>query len=190
MIDSAAPSSNELAVGVSGHRKLCSDPRVGHYVHARCVALLGHLSALAEAQGTQLVAYSALATGADTLFAQAALGLGVPLVGVIPFADYPDDFEGEDRTQFERLRSLCREVHTLRRRSRSDQAYLEGGRWVVNHTDILIAVWNGLPAAGKGGTGDIVEFARSKQQMVLRIDPRAAPLPESAVAAAPVRRRA
>lgn len=163
--------AESLTVGVTGHRKLGDDPRTIWYVHAQCVRILDRLRELADLKGTKLIAYSALAIGADQIFAHGALGLGLPLVGVIPFEDYPNDFEGKDRVEFERLLNLCREVHRLRRKQRSKDAYLAVGKWTVDQTDYLVAVWNGLPAAGKGGTGDIVEYARKKGKPVFVIDP-------------------
>jgi hypothetical protein len=161
----------KMKVGITGHRKLGDDPRVFWHARASCVLILDRLRELARLQGTELVAYSALAIGADQLFAEAALSLGLPLVGVIPFEDYPRDFEGDDRKQFEMLLGFCREVHWLRRKRRSNEAYLALGKWMVDNTDHLVAVWNGLAAAGKGGTGDIVEYACKKGRSVIRIDP-------------------
>jgi hypothetical protein len=165
-----------IKVGVTGHRKLGENPVVPCFVHAQCVLLLERLRELARLRHAGLVAYSALAIGADQLFAQAALGLGIPLVGVIPFEDYPADFDGEDRRRFEKLLACCVEVYRLPNKRRSDRAYLEVGKWVVNQVDYLVAVWNGLPAEGVGGTGDIVAFAEKKKRSVLHIDPAAAGL--------------
>jgi hypothetical protein len=165
-----------LRVGVSGHRRL-GDPRVGFYVHAQCVRWLRQYQELAQAQGAEFVAYSALAIGADTLFAEAALGLGVPLIGVLPFATYAEDFEGPDLPRFEAMRGFCREVITLPPKKRSDEAYMGVGRYVVDETDVLLAVWNGQPAAGLGGTADVVAHAREKGRQVLVIDPAHATVP-------------
>jgi hypothetical protein len=162
-----------VGVGVTGHRRLGDDPRLPYVVGAQCVEILRHLQELAHYRRATLVAYSALAVGADQLFAEAALGLGIPVVGVIPFEDYPADFEGDERRRFETLLGLCRDVHRLRAKQRSDRAYLKGGLWVVNQVEYLIAVWNGLPAAGLGGTGDVVAYAEKKNRTVLRIDPTA-----------------
>jgi hypothetical protein len=162
-----------VGVGVTGHRHLGDDPRTPYIVHAQCVRLLDRLQDLARYRGATLTAYSALAVGADQLFAEAAVGLGIPLVGVIPFESYPADFEGDERRRFETLLGLCRDVHRLAAKQRSDRAYLKGGLWVVNQVEYLIAVWNGLPAAGLGGTGDVVAYAEKKGRTVLRIDPNA-----------------
>jgi hypothetical protein len=166
-----------IKVGVTGHRKLGENPVVPCFVHAQCVLLLDRLRDLARLRHAHLVAYSALAIGADQLFAQAALGLGLPLVGAIPFEDYPADFDGEDRHRFENLLACCREVHRLPNKRRSDRAYLDVGKWIVNQVDYLVAVWNGLPAEGVGGTGDVVAFAEKRKRGVLRIDPAAAGVP-------------
>jgi hypothetical protein len=162
-----------VGVGVTGHRRLGDDPRTPCVVGAQCVEILRHLQELARYRGATLLAYSALAVGADQLFAEAALGLGIPLVGVIPFEEYPADFEGDERRRFETLLGLCRDVHRLKGKQRSDRAYLKAGLWVVSQVEYLVAVWNGLPAAGLGGTGDIVTYAEKKNRTILRIDPTA-----------------
>ncbi|MBX2799455.1 MAG: hypothetical protein KTR31_17400 [Myxococcales bacterium] len=159
-----------LRVGVTGHRKLGADPRVARKVHAQCVHILSTWQALSPYAGP-VQAVSALAIGADQLFAEAALGLQIPLVGVIPFDDYPEDFEGPDRARFEELVDLCDRVERLPRKRRTNRAYLAAGHWVVDHVDHLVAVWNGAPAAGVGGTGDVVAYAQKRRCPVLRIDP-------------------
>lgn len=54
--------------------------------------------------------------------------------------------------------------------------HLEHGRWVVRWSDVVVAVWNGLPAAGTGGTADTVVLAVRKGLPVLWID-TSAPVP-------------
>jgi predicted flavoprotein YhiN len=43
-----------------------------------------------------------------------------------------------------------------------DQAYAAVGRYVLEHCDVLIAIWDGQSAQGLGGTGDIVAQARQR----------------------------
>jgi hypothetical protein len=166
-----------LRVGVTGHRRLGADPLVSWYVGAQCVRLLDRLQALAELRQVEVIAYSALAIGADQLFAEAALGLGIPLVGVIPFANYPADFDGADRDRYEALLRRCTEVERLPYRTRSNRAYYEAGKWVVNAADYVVAVWDGRPAAALGGTADVVVYAEKKKRPIFRIDPTAAGRP-------------
>ena len=54
------------------------------------------------------------------------------------------------------------------------QAYEAAGRYVVDHCDLLIAVWDGKPARGRGGTAEIVAYAREKKRpliVVSSLDP-------------------
>ena len=64
------------------------------------------------------------------------------------------------RERYERLLAQARVEHRLPHAERSNEAYLAGGLWVVDHCDLLVVVWNGQPATGKGGTGDVVDYAR------------------------------
>ncbi len=53
-----------------------------------------------------------------------------------------------------------------------DQRYRTGGDLIVSHSDVLITVWDGLPAAGVGGTGDVVASAVRMGVPVIWIGPR------------------
>jgi len=46
-------------------------------------------------------------------------------------------------------------------------AYDAVGRVVLDQSDILLAIWNGQPAAGEGGTANILKLARSRHIPVL-----------------------
>ena len=43
-----------------------------------------------------------------------------------------------------------------------EAGYEQAGRYVLDHSDVLLAVWDGQGAQGQGGTGEIV--ARARQQ--------------------------
>ncbi len=48
-------------------------------------------------------------------------------------------------------------------------AYHETGIRTVDESDILLAVWDGKPAQGKGGTGDVVAYARELKKPIIWI---------------------
>jgi len=105
---------------------------------------------------------SPLAEGADRLIAEAALPLGYVLEAPLPFtqADYESDF----RPTIPAFRELlARAAHKLEldgaRGDAENPSYEAVGRYVVRNADLLIAIWDGRPAEGRGGTGDIVRFA-------------------------------
>lgn len=154
--------SDVFHVGVTGHRKLGADPIQTWRVFAECAVALQHHRDEAQGRGQSVAAWSCLAIGADSLFAQAALGLNIPLHAILPFADYPEDFSAEERPLFDHLVATAASVEWLPRKRRSNLAYLAAGELLVRRVDHLIAVWNGQPAAGKGGTGDVVLYARKR----------------------------
>ncbi|GAA1314659.1 hypothetical protein OHU11_33745 [Streptomyces sp. NBC_00257] len=140
-------------IGVTGHRTI---PQEAH-AHV----LSGLRAALCGLEGS-LEALSSLAVGADQIFADLALACGADLTVVIPSGDYESCFE--DAAELARYRALkdraAREVRLGYPHS-TDEAYYAAGAYIADHCDRLLAVWDGRPARGLGGTGDIVTYARS-----------------------------
>lgn len=146
---------------VSGHQKAPQD--VWDLLAARLPEILGD---------PPFVGASSLAAGADQEFAENVAGLGGELRVVLPSANYESSFEQEsDLRQFKALLSQASEVETLDFPEPSEDAYLAAGRRVVDLCDVLVAVWDGLPAQGKGGTADVVAYARSVGKPVTVIWP-------------------
>lgn len=48
-------------------------------------------------------------------------------------------------------------------------AYLAAGKAVVDGCDVLIAVWNGLPAQGRGGTAEVIDHAIAIERPIIII---------------------
>ncbi|MFJ8867775.1 hypothetical protein ACIRD6_18705 [Streptomyces sp. NPDC102473] len=140
-------------IGVTGHRSIPQELHA-HVREGLRAALRGH--------DGSLEALSSLAVGADQLFADLALAHGAELTVVIPSGDYESGFV--DETELARYRALkakaAREIRLDFPHS-TDEAYYAAGAYIADHCDRLIAVWDGLPARGLGGTGDIVTYARS-----------------------------
>jgi hypothetical protein len=127
---------------------------------------------------------SALAEGADRIVARIALdaelGLGADLGAVLPMAaeDYLEDFGCyESRREFGQLLSLATAQTALHRgpapRGQArNAAYNRAGRYIVDRSDLLIAVWDGRVAQGHGGTAEVVEYARQQKVPVIVIAAR------------------
>lgn len=157
---------NRYYVAVTGHQNL-GDARTATFVRSRVGELL---ATLRDARPEGLVALSGLAAGADTIFAEAALRGGIPLHVALAAADIVENFTpGPERERFLTLCALSHHVSRLPFASRSSEAYLALGRWLVNSCNLLVAVWNGLPAAGLGGTGDVVAYALERGRRVIHI---------------------
>lgn len=119
------------------------------------------------------VALSALAIGGDQLFVETSLGLGYRVEVVVPCRLYEKTFAPLDLSRYEALLSRAGSVTTLPFVEPSEDAFLAAGLYIVDHADVIVAVWNGKPASGRGGTGDIVTYAGKVKRPLLHIHPDA-----------------
>jgi hypothetical protein len=148
-----------VAVGVTGHRYLADLEKLSAGVEAalrRIERSFPH---------EPLTVISPLAEGADRLIAQHVLArpgaqLIVPLP--LPQSDYMTDFgSSTSREEFLHILNQAGEVVVLPPASSREQAYAAAGRYVLEHSDVLIAIWDGKAAQGVGGTSEIVARARA-----------------------------
>ncbi|MFE7855646.1 hypothetical protein [Streptomyces sp. NPDC057403] len=148
----ASPRLTVTRIGVTGHRSIPSSvlADVRSAVRRECANM-----------GAELEVLSSLAAGADQLVADIALAHGVPVTAVIPGMDYEAHLgDAAARSAYRRILKACAARVDLPVQPTHEQAYLAAGRWIVDHSDRLIAVWDGRPARGPGGTGDVVAYAR------------------------------
>jgi hypothetical protein len=173
-----------LSVGVTGHRSdALPDAGEGELrdrvYNALKLILDGALRARDECPGAfsdappQLLFVSPIADGADQIAAEAALELGFALSAVLPFArdDYRRDMTtDESRGRYDALLAKSHCVLELPGdRAHEVEGYVMAGRATVAHCDILVAVWDGLVPRGRGGTGEVVQFAISRGTPVVHI---------------------
>ncbi|TQK43583.1 hypothetical protein FBY35_5052 [Streptomyces sp. SLBN-118] len=145
-------------IGVTGHRGIPPEA-YGHIRAGMRAVLCGH-------QGS-MEALSSLAAGADQLFADVALDCGAELTVVIPSGDYEDGFTAPgELARFQHLRGLASREIQLAFPYSTDEAYYAAGAYIADNCDRLLAVWDGHPARGLGGTGDIVRYARDRGKPV------------------------
>ncbi|WP_043619741.1 hypothetical protein [Nonomuraea candida] len=142
-----------MRIGVTGHMNLTPET-------ARLVsdALRAHLASL----DGDLVGVSCIARGADSLFAEAVLAAGGDLEVVLPSRDYrhakvkPDHAE-----QFDRLMTAVT-VRFMDFDHASREAYEAANEAVLSSIDELVAVWDGRPGTGRGGTAEVVAEAQDR----------------------------
>lgn len=109
-----------------------------------------------------VVGVSCLADGADALFAQAVLDAGGDLVVVLPAVEYRAALPESYGDTFDSLLARAVRVVRLPYVTPDPHAYMEAGKRMVDESDALLAVWDGLPGRGHGGTADVVAYARAK----------------------------
>ena len=153
-----------MRVGITGHQRLAAES-AWDWVRRELESVLRNTAG-------PLVGVSSLAMGADQLFADLVLGSGGSLEVVLPFEGYSEKFvEERDEGEFERLLRSASKVETLRCRGSDEEAYMEAGKRVVDTSDLLVAVWDGRPAAGLGGTADVVRYAVERGKPVVYLNP-------------------
>ena len=106
------------------------------------------------------------------------------LVAVLPFAaaEYRNDFkEPADLAEFEHLLAQASEVVALTNvhdeadpkeaettaaspAEARNRGYLAAGQRVVDNCEILIAIWDGEPRAGIGGTAQAIQYAPGAEE--------------------------
>ena len=178
-----------LVLGVTGHRPDLLDGERDRIerrlaeIFDEIVALLAQLAAehapVFAPVAPRLHLVSPLAEGADQVAARVALAKHFTLGAMLPFARglYERDFAaGLPRDGFQALLAQARSVLELPgERGAPLAAYVMAGRATIAHCDVLIAIWDGEPPRGRGGTGEVVEIALLEGTPILHvpIDPAA-----------------
>jgi len=175
-----------LCVGITGHRAEALGEEAAASLPSRISSVL---AAIGESAGTlfererrifssappALNFVSAIAEGADQIAAEAALSLGWELQAILPFrrADYRASLADHgSREGFDQLLTRATRVLELPGDEPGDvEAYVMAGRATVAHCDVLIAVWDGKPPRGRGGTAEVVQMAIARGRPVVHIPP-------------------
>lgn len=164
----AAPSTLPLfhVVGFTGHRQLADPTGVA-------AAIRSEIEGLRKEAPGEWIALSSLAAGADKIFVGTALdlGLGWEALLPLPLVDFERDFAPSEWADAKRLLGRAEHFEVAAEPGSRDEAYLTGGFEIVNKCDVLLAVWDGQPARGKGGTADIVAYARAMGRPVIIVNP-------------------
>jgi RyR domain len=151
----------ELRIGVTGHRVLAETERVEAGIETAIARIE------ASHPGRPLVVVSALAEGADRLVADAVLrrpGARLEAVLPLPKFDFLDDFAAPgSKEEFLRLLARADEVTELPTRASRDEAYAAANDHLLDGVDVIVAVWDGHDAQGRGGTAEVVTRARARR---------------------------
>ncbi len=154
-----------VILGVTGHRKLnVNDKALVDCVRAELLKIK------AQFPHSPFLLLTGLADGADRLVARLATDcLDAHTIAVLPFAvdEYRKDFTTPAQLdEFNELHKLARTVvvpqHEMAEAIGSGEArnrqYARVGGYIAEHSQILIAIWDGEDARGTGGTADVVRW--------------------------------
>jgi hypothetical protein len=170
----------EIVIGVTGHRKLSDEDLIRDKIKQTLQNIEDRLNSILSNSKYKFSVLSPLAEGTDRITVEEVLKLDNSTTNeksaldvILPLSknDYIQDFDDpESREQFEYLLKRARSVKYFENCTNRDDSYYKSGRYIVDNCDILIAVWNGKPAAGLGGTADIVKYARDRDKWIFWIN--------------------
>jgi hypothetical protein len=199
---SAATLRPRLAfrVGVSGHRDVDeNDARIGAQVEALLRAVSDGLARVAggpeaaayAGSGFDLTLVSALAEGADRLFAAKAKAFDATLYAPLPFARdvYAEDFAERPEAFAQALDTArCFELDGLRETDKArDESYEAVGRFTVRNCDLLVAIYDEAHKHGFGGAQATAEYAARAGVRIWWIQAKAPAAPRFLASAAAFR---
>jgi len=173
-----------LSVGVTGHRaEVLAEGDLGRLrerVRETLILIAEAGRALLEREPdcfasapVKLRFVSPIADGADQIAAELALELGWELQAILPFSRevYRASLANDGaRERFDAL--VERAASLLELPGDLDDAldaYIMTGRATVAHCDVLIAVWDGKPPRGRGGTGEVVQLALTRGTAIIHV---------------------
>jgi hypothetical protein len=173
-----------LCVGVTGHRaevlEAADVERLRQRVRdtlelieqAGCALLERERDCFSPAPA-RLRFVSPIADGTDQIAAELALERGWELQAVLPFArdDYRASLASHGaRERFDALaeRATCL-LELPGDPDAAVDAYVMAGRATVAHSDVLIAVWDGKPPRGRGGTAEVVQLALTRGTAIVHV---------------------
>lgn len=152
-------------IGITGHRGL-SPPTARLVTQALRDALSDY--------GASVTGVTALADGADQLFARAVVDQGGLLEVIVPAAHYRDGLPAQSHAEYDDLLGHAIRVHRLDFTESTSQSHMAASELMISMISELFAVWDRQPARGHGGTADVVAHARDQERPVRIIWPAGA----------------
>jgi hypothetical protein len=153
-----------VLAGITGHQSVANPSRTWRWIAREFRRLLVELDADVGA--------SSLAEGTDQVFAEIVLALEMELIAIVPFEGYETRFgSAHGRRKYFELLGRASRVEILPSALTVEVGYLNAGMRVVEISDVLLAVWDGNPARGLGGTADIVEYALLRGVPIVHLNP-------------------
>ncbi len=197
----SSPPAVRIRVGVTGHRDLPQPHAIEEKLSRVFAERLPdffieeeesarRLGVACSPPGYCYTIVTSLAEGADRLVAHYFLRYpGTQLRVVLPLSreTYLEDFIlAASRAEFDELLRLdpapvhLQSAHGAQAPTGATAAetrrlaYQAAGRYVVDHCDVVVAIWDGAKARGPGGTTEIINYARRRRRplVILFIDER------------------
>lgn len=144
-----------MIVAVTGHRP---DKLGGYHDHAFHHEIkMAMVEAFLDFKTNKVV--SGMAIGVDTFAVQVARTLSIPYIAAIPFKGQELRWPDSSQIYYRDCLDNAEEVVTVCEGGYAPWKMQKRNEWMVDHCDILVAVWDGT----SGGTNNCINYAVGKK---------------------------
>lgn len=170
----------ELRFAITGYRPVKLPSQYGYDIHnaayRKLAAAIRDTIVYVSYQRHMfdLVCISGMALGTDQLFVHVADALkkrpeftNVHIIAAIPCYGQETKWPVRSREEYHQTLSLCNETVYVTRQSFTPSCMEQRNRWMVDHCDVLIAVYDGKP----GGTANCIRYAKQQGKTIYYINP-------------------
>jgi len=154
-----------LAIGFTGHRHLPDEAKSR-------AQILQFLKEEKDKTPATVYGVSSAAAGGDLLFAESCIQLGLRLRILLPMPkeQFREDFDDPTWQRVEHVLRQAMSVEVTGGELSRDERYYECGIETVQKSRMLLALWDGEPSRGLGGTEQIYKFAESEGRPIVWIN--------------------
>jgi hypothetical protein len=153
-----------VAIGFTGHRNLPDESKSR-------ASILKFLQDFKSKTNKTVYGVSSAAAGGDLLFAESCIELGLPIRILLPAPkeQFRDDFDAPTWSRAESVMQRAISVEVIGFGQTKEERYYECGAETVQQSEILLALWDGKPSQGLGGTEEIFAYAKDQGRPVVWI---------------------
>lgn len=148
-------------VAFTGHRL----NKVGKHEAQIKFALRRSLKEMKELHGN-IRAISGMAVGVDQWAAEVCIELGIPFLAAVPFKGQESVWPEKGQKHYHELLKKAKKIKYVCEPGYGAWKMQKRNEWMVDHCDLLIAVWNGTP----GGTANCVKYAGKANRQIYLVD--------------------
>ena len=147
-----------VAIGFTGHRNLPDESRSR-------ASILKFLQDFKSKTEKTIYGVSSAAAGGDLLFAESCIQIGLPIRILLPAPkeQFREDFDETTWGRAESVMQRAISVEVIGSGETKEERYYECGAETVQQTQMLLALWDGKPSQGLGGTEEISRCEKSGQ---------------------------
>lgn len=153
-----------LPIGFTGHRNLSDESQSRNLIYEL-------LRDRKQSSPALLYGVSSAASGGDLLFAESCIELGIPLRILLPAPknQFREDFDESSWLRAEQVFRQALSVEVIDGGECREERYYHCSLETVRLSRLMVALWDGEPSRGPGGTAETVSFAESLGMPVIWI---------------------